>query len=136
MEKTEMKRIAIVDDSSSARAFIKRCLEIIGLNETTFIECENGKEALSTIKDEPVDLLLTDLTMPVMDGMTLLKWIKASPRLCDIPVLVITSAGNPAKEAEILEVGAFGILAKPVSPAMLMNALCPLINEEEECTDE
>jgi len=134
MEVGEMKRIAIVDDSSTARMFIQRCLEIIGLNQADFIECANGREALATIKENPVDLLITDLTMPIMDGRTLLKWMKASPRLCDIPVLVITSAGNPAKETELLELGALGILAKPISPASLMNVLGALVKEVE--TDE
>ena len=131
----DMKRIAIVDDSSTARMFICRCLEIIGFGESTFVVAENGKSALEKIKQEPVDLLLTDLTMPVMDGETLLKWVKASPSLCDIPVLVISSAGNPAKEAELLKAGAFGILSKPINPSTLMNALQPLM-EKKENADE
>lgn len=122
-----MKRIAIVDDSETARMFIRRCLEIIGLAEATFVEAEHGKDALEKIKDGQVDLLLTDLTMPVMDGETLLKWVKASPKLCDIPVVVISSAGNPAKEAELLKLGAVGVLAKPVSPAKLNAVLEPYI---------
>lgn len=124
-----MKRIAIVDDSETARMFIRRCLEIIGLAEATIVEAEHGKDALEKIKDEPVDLLLTDLTMPVMDGETLLKWVKASPKLCDIPVIVISSAGNPAKEAELLKLGAVAVLAKPVSPAKLNVVLEPYIGE-------
>ena len=118
-----MKRIAVVDDSSTARIFIRRCLEIIGFSQAEIIEAANGKEALGKIKAESVDLLVTDLTMPVMDGETLLKWMKSSPKLCDIPVLVISSAGNPAKEAELNQLGAFGILAKPITPAALLSVL-------------
>lgn len=123
-----MKRIVIADDSATARMFIRRCLEIIGLGEATLVEAENGREALSLLKEEDTDLLLTDLNMPVMDGATLLKWVKSSPRLHDIPVLVITSAGNPAKEQELTALGAFGVLNKPVSPAVLMDALHSLIS--------
>ena len=61
--------------------------------------------------------------MPVMDGQTLVKWVKASPKLCDMPIIVITSAGNPAKEAQLLELGAYRVLNKPVSPPMMMEAL-------------
>jgi two-component system chemotaxis response regulator CheY len=122
-----MNRIVIADDSATARMFIRRCLEIIGLGEADLLEAENGREALSLVKEHPTDLLVTDLNMPVMDGATLLKWVKGSPRLIDLPVLVITSAGNPAKEAELCSLGAFGVLNKPVSPAALMEALKPLM---------
>lgn len=64
-------RIAIVDDSGTARMFIRRCLEIAGFHEAEIIEAENGRDALEAIRLHPVDLLLTDLTMPVMDGLTL-----------------------------------------------------------------
>ena len=118
-----MMRVAIVDDSTSARLFIRRCMEIVGFSEALFIEAGNGREALEIIRHAPVDLLITDLVMPVMDGQTLLKWMKSSPVLCDIPVLVISSAGNPAKEAELHELGAYGVLRKPVSPPALHSLL-------------
>ncbi len=123
-----MKRIVIADDSATARLFISRCLAIIGLGEATLVEAENGREALSLLKEEMADLLVTDLNMPVMDGLTLLKWVKSSPRLHDLPVLVITSAGNPAKERELKDLGAFGVLNKPVSPAVLLDALKPIMS--------
>lgn len=122
-----MNRIVIADDSATARMFIRRCLEIIGLGEAALVEAENGREALSLLKEEKADLLLTDLNMPVMDGATLLKWVKSSPRLHDLPVLIITSAGNPAKEQELTALGAFGVLNKPISPAVLMEALKSLM---------
>lgn len=118
-----MKRIVIADDSATARMFIKRCLDIIGLGDAEIVEAEHGKEALAAAKSKPTDLLLTDLNMPVMDGETLLKWVKASPKLCEMPVVVITSAGNPAKEQELLKLGALKVLNKPVAPPMLMDAL-------------
>ncbi|MCD6580824.1 MAG: response regulator [Desulfuromusa sp.] len=124
-----MKRIIIADDSTTARMFIKRCLQIIGLGEVEIIEAEHGKEALAAAKAQEVDLLLTDLNMPVMDGETLIKWVKASPKLGDLPVIVITSAGNPAKEAQLLELGAHRVLNKPVSPPMMMDALADFLDE-------
>ena len=124
-----MKRIIIADDSATARMFIKRCLQIIGLGDAEIIEAEHGKEALTAAKAQEVDLLLTDLNMPVMDGETLVKWVKASPKLCDLPVIVITSAGNPAKEAQLLELGAHRVLNKPVSPPVMMDALADFIED-------
>ncbi|MCK5436732.1 MAG: response regulator [Desulfobulbaceae bacterium] len=133
-----MKRIVIADDSATARMFIRRCLEIVGGQENIFVEVENGREALDCLKKEPADLVVADLNMPVMDGETLLKWIKASPRFNSIPVLIITSAVNPAKEKELADMGAYTILAKPVSPAGLAPVIGPLLDagkEEPPLTD-
>ena len=122
-----MKRIIIADDSATARMFIKRCLQIVGLGEAELIEADNGKEALAAAKAQDVDLILTDLNMPVMDGETLVKWVKANPRLCEVPVIVITSAGNPAKESQLIELGVYRVLNKPVSPPVMMDALSEFI---------
>ena len=124
-----MKRIIIADDSATARMFIKRCLEIIGLGDAEIVEAEHGKEALAAAKEKLPDVLLTDLNMPVMDGETLLKWVKASPKLCELPVIVNTSAGNPAKEAQLLQIGARQVLNKPVSPPVMMQALADFLDD-------
>jgi len=124
-----VKRIVIADDSATARMFIKRCLEIIGFGGAQLVEATNGKEALARVKEAPTDLVITDLNMPVMDGETLLKWINANPKLNEIPVLVISSAGTPAKEAELMELGALAILSKPVSPPALLEKLAPFLTE-------
>jgi len=122
-----VKRIVIADDSATARMVIRRCLEIIGLGDAGMVEVPNGREALARLKEEPTDLLVTDLNMPIMDGETLLKWVKGSPKLTEVPVVVITSAGNPAKEALLSELGAFAVLDKPISPATLLKKLEPLM---------
>ncbi len=124
-----MKRIIIADDSATARMFIKRCLQIIGLGDAEIVETEHGKEALAAAKEQCPDILLTDLNMPVMDGETLLKWVKASPKLCELPVIIITSAGNPAKEAQLLKLGARQVINKPVSPPVMMNALKDFLDD-------
>lgn len=126
-----MKRIIIADDSETARMFIRRCLEIVGLRDAQFFEAANGRDALQLAKEQPADLLVSDLNMPVMDGVTLLKWVKTSPKLVQLPVLIITSAGNPAKERELMEIGAFAVLNKPVAPAALHKALGPLLDTED-----
>lgn len=125
-------RIMIVDDSSSARMFIRKCLEIIGLAEAETFEAEDGKEALDKLKEQPVDILFTDLSMPVMDGEELLKWVKGTPELQDIPVLVISSAGNPAREKKLLHLGAYAVLGKPISPVSMLKTLEPLIEQKED----
>ena len=125
-------RIMVVDDSSCARMFIEKCLEIIGLADAELFTASDGKEALDKIKEQPLDLLITDLSMPVMDGEALLKWVKETPEFQNLPVLVISSAGNPAREEKLLELGAFAVLGKPVSPVTLLKTLEPLLEQQEE----
>lgn len=122
-----MKRIVIADDSMTARMFIRRCLQIIGLSDAEMVEAENGRDALARLKEAPTDLLITDLNMPVMDGEALLKWVKGNPRLTTVPVLIITSAGNPARETQLLALGAMAVINKPVSPATLHQKLGSLM---------
>ena len=125
-------RIMIVDDSSCARMFIEKCLEIIGLADAELFAAGDGKEALDKITENPVDLLITDLSMPIMDGEELLKKVKESPELRELPVLVVSSAGNPAREEKLLKLGAFAVLGKPISPVNLLKTLEPLLEQKED----
>ncbi|MEA3544955.1 MAG: response regulator [Thermodesulfobacteriota bacterium] len=127
---TKTTKIMIVDDSVTARMCIRRCLEIIGYNNAEFLEATNGRDALTKAKTAGIDLLLTDLNMPVMDGETLVKWVKSSPKLTDIPVIVITSAGNPAKENILLGLGVQAVINKPVTPGGLQQVLPEQVTEE------
>jgi len=124
--------IIITDDSKTARMITKRCLEIAGFQKSSFIEATDGEEALQLAKDHPVDLMVIDLNMPKMDGSSLLKRLKSSPRLNHIPVLVISSLISEAKEAELIEMGAFATLSKPISPAGLLKILNSLTDSTEK----
>ncbi len=118
-----IQTILITDDSKTARMVARRCLEIAGYQDAEFLEAADGEKALELAEAHQVDLLVTDLNMPNLDGMALLKLIKANPRLTDLPVMVISSLGNQAKVEELLQLGAFAVLGKPVSPAAVMEAL-------------
>ncbi len=118
-----LKNIVIADDSALARMFIRRCLEIAGLGDANFFEASDGSEALVRMKEVKADLLVTDLTMPNMNGIELMRRISSSPRLSGTPVLVVTSAGNEEQRKELLALGATRILSKPISPPMLVEAI-------------
>ncbi len=118
-----IKNIVIADDSALARMFIRRCLEIAGLGESNFFEASDGSEALVKMKEVKADLLVTDLTMPNMNGIELMRRISVSPRLSGTPVLVVTSAGNEEQRRELMELGATRILSKPISPPILIEAI-------------
>ncbi len=118
-----IKNIVIADDSALARMFIRRCLEIAGLGEANFYEASDGSEAILRMKEVKADLLVTDLTMPNMNGIELMRRISMSPRLSGTPVLVVTSAGNEEQRKELMELGATKILSKPISPPILIEAI-------------
>ncbi|MCL2005001.1 MAG: response regulator [Planctomycetaceae bacterium] len=118
-----IKNVVIADDSALARMFIRRCLEIAGLGDANFIEASDGSEAISCMKKIKADLLVTDLTMPNMNGVELMRKIAVSPRLSGTPVLVVTSAGNEEQRRELMELGVTRILSKPISPPILIEAL-------------
>lgn len=131
MEVQAMLKILIVDDSSTARMFIRRCLEIAGCQGADFKEAGNGKEALDLLREAPVDFILADLNMPVLDGRNLLKRLKSSPRTCDIPLVVVSSASNPASDVELIAEGAYAVLSKPITPPALIASIGALIKKQE-----
>ena len=83
-------RILSVDDSAVARRFIKDAVDVLGFE---FLEAENGKEGLEVLEKEngKVDLILLDWNMPEMDGMEMLREMKADDRFREIPVTMVTT---------------------------------------------
>ncbi len=124
-------KILIADDSGTARMFIKQCLEISINEDVEFIEAANGQEALMQLKAHPVDLLVTDLNMPVLDGRELIRRISASPKLNGLPMMVITSSGNEARKQELLDLGAKVVLRKPVNPMKIAEGLEAVLTTSE-----
>lgn len=119
-----MKRIIIADDSGTARMITRRCMEVLGYRDADYVEVPDGQAALEAMQANPADLLITDLTMPRLDGIQLVRRITEDGHFEDTQIIVITSAGNPAKEKEIESMGA-AILSKPISPAKLAAVLDP-----------
>jgi len=112
-----IETIMVVDDSAMARLIMKQCFEIAGFRGKTFTEAINGKDALEKLIKQKVDLVVTDLNMPVMEGNALLEHIKSSSELKEITVIIITSNSNPVKEIELKKKGAYAVINKPISPA-------------------
>lgn len=110
----DRRTILVVDDMEISREAVVCNLE----DDYHILEAENGKEALKILKEKSqmIDLVITDISMPVMDGMELLEKIKASPVLNHIPTLVITAASQTEDEIFALERGAIDVLEKPFDP--------------------
>jgi two-component system chemotaxis response regulator CheY len=97
---------------------------VLGYKDVEIVEVENGVDALSELNKQPFDLLITDITMPLMDGIELVKTVSQERQFSDMKVVVVSSAGNPAKEQELAQYGA-QIIAKPISPAKLSKIVKP-----------
>lgn len=115
--------ILIVDDSATSRMIIKRCFEMAGFRSSSFHEAEDGLKALTFLKQHRVDLILTDLRMPKMDGSTFIKKVKVMENTRDVPVVVISSMGNEALEKTLWDDGVAGVIRKPLSPAKVVETM-------------
>ena len=115
--------ILIVDDSSVMRAFIRRVLDLSGLEVGRCLEASNREEALRLLEDNWVDAVLTDINMPTMDGEELLRRMSEHAVLRLIPVLVVSTDRTEGRVQKMLTLGAKGYVTKPFAPETLREAL-------------
>jgi len=104
------KTILIAEDSTSVRNFITLALKIKGYN---IIAAEDGMDALEKLPKQHVDLLVTDLNMPNIDGYQLIKTVRADVEYAELPIVILSSLSNDEDIAKGLGVGANSYLVKP-----------------------
>ena len=127
--------VLIVDDSSSMRAIVKKIIKVSGFNVGEFLNASDGKEALKVLADEWVDIVLTDINMPNMNGMELMAEMKKDELLRSIPVVMITTEGSEKKMQEAMDLGASGYVKKPFLPEDIKRTLSSIMGEEDGHTD-
>lgn len=110
-----METILIVDDEKHYRSILSTCIKE---EEYTTLTAKNGLTALKTLENSDIDLLITDMKMPDMDGMELLKSVKA--KLPDIPVIIMTAHGSIETAVEAMQNGAFTFIQKPFTSENLL----------------
>ena len=108
--------ILIVDDSTTMRALIRRALEA---DAHTVVEAANGEDALATLAGTAIDLVLTDVLMPEMDGLTLTGVLRRDARFRSLPILILTTEATPAVKERGRALGATAWLVKPFHPDTL-----------------
>lgn len=122
-------RLLIVDDSPVMRSFVKRIVSISGFPVSEMLEAANGAEALTKLTERPVDLVLTDINMPVMDGEELIRKMKSVQSLRDVPIIVVSTDATHHRVEALLSLGARGYLAKPFPPERLSELLSSLLTQ-------
>ena len=116
-------RVLIADDSPVMRAFVRRVIELSGVELAQCFEACTGAEALETLRSEWVDALLTDINMPVVDGEELLRRLAVDDLLKSIPAIVISTDATHNRIERLMDLGARGYVTKPFLPETLRSEL-------------
>jgi DNA-binding response OmpR family regulator len=108
--------ILIVDDDDVVRKTLQKLLNRLGF---VVLQAEHGRDAMEKVLGNDVDLVITDMEMPVMGGMDLLRELKGSPGVAHLPVIIVSSEGDTARIIKTIELGAEDYLSKPFDPTLL-----------------
>ena len=111
------RHVMTVDDSKTMRDMVTYTLRGAGFQVS---EAEDGQKALQMLRTTKVELVITDLNMPKMDGVGLIRALRADPQHRAVPILMLTTEADPAKKAEGRSAGATGWLVKPFNPDKLV----------------
>ena len=120
-------RVLIVDDSSVMRKIVERSLRQAGLDLMEVHEANNGVEALDLTRRTTVDLILSDINMPVMDGLEFVRQLQSVENAKGVPVVMITTEGSESSVVEALASSARSYIRKPFTPQQVKEHLAPLI---------
>lgn len=119
-----MRKILIVDDSVSMRQMVSFTLRQGGFD---VVEAEHGQDGLDKLGRETVDLIITDLNMPVMDGITFIQNVRKNPVMKSKPILMLTTEGLAAKKEQGKAAGATGWIVKPFDPDKLLTTIARVL---------
>ena len=114
------KRILMVEDSPSVRQLMSFTLRGAGYE---VVEATNGSEALEKFSTEKVDMVVTDLNMPKMDGKTLIRELRNDPQNRFMPIVMLTTEQDDNKRREARAAGASAWISKPFKPTQLLNVV-------------
>jgi len=119
--------VLIVDDSSVMRKIVERALRQAGLDLVRVIEAGSGREGLTALERDRVDLIVSDINMPSMDGLEFLRQIQIHSLARGVPVVMITTESGEDHVREALAAGAQGYIRKPFTPDQVRDRVLPLL---------
>ncbi len=111
--------IMIVDDSPVMRAFIRKVVGLTGLDVGDYCEAGDGEDALKLLRERWMDLILTDINMPNMNGEEFVRRLESDELLRTIPVIVVSTDSSHNRVQQMLALGAKGYVTKPFPPEAL-----------------
>ena len=114
-------KFLVVDDSLTMRRIIKNSLQKLGFADVS--EASNGLEALEEIGKGGINIVLTDLNMPEMDGLELIRQLRAQASYRFVPVIMLTTESQESKKQEGKKAGASGWIVKPFTPDQLVDTI-------------
>ncbi len=121
-------RALIVDDSSVMRKIVERSLRQAGLDPLVVYEAGSGTEGISLLMTKQVDLILSDINMPSMDGLEFLRQIRARNLAPGVPVVMITTESSEVHVKQAILAGAQGYIRKPFTAEQVKERVLPLIH--------
>jgi two-component system, chemotaxis family, chemotaxis protein CheY len=124
--------VLVVDDSRTMRMVIIKTIKACGFQVGQFFEAANGNEALDALKNDWVDLVITDYNMPDMDGLTLISEMKNDEELKNVPAVMVTTEGSQERIKEFTEKGAVDYIKKPFSPEGIREKLRLIMGETQD----
>ena len=122
---TEPRNFLVVEDSAAMRQLLN--MHLRNIKGSRIIEAVNGAEALKKLNAEKVDIIFTDLNMPVMDGLKLISFVRQDPRFKGIPIVIITTMGAEEDRDRGLALGANAYIAKPIQYSLLAKTVHELL---------
>jgi two-component system chemotaxis response regulator CheY len=108
--------ILLVDDSVTVRSVISKALHLAGVDINLLYQAANGLEALEILEAEWIDIVLCDISMPVMDGETLVRKMGENGMINSIPVVIVSSAGSEPRIQRLRDMGVRDYIQKPFTP--------------------
>lgn len=123
--------VLIVDDSNAMRAVIKKIVTISGFQMNQCLEAGNGREALEILSENWVDIIISDINMPEVNGLELMDQLRKNETFKDIPVIMITTEGSSERMQEAFNRGAKGFIKKPFLPEDIRKILHQVIGVSE-----
>jgi len=120
-------RALIVDDSSVMRKIVERSLRQAGIGLDQVLEAGNGSDALDLLRRQKVDLVLSDINMPIMDGLEFVRQLGGVENARGVPVVMITTEGSESHVVEAIACGARGYIRKPFTTDQVKEHVLPLL---------
>jgi two-component system chemotaxis response regulator CheY len=115
--------VLIADDSPGMRLVIRRVIELSGFAVDLFVDAADGEQALCALRRQTVDVVLTDINMPNMNGEQFMVALRADEKLKTLPVVVVSTDATRHRIERMLELGAQGYITKPFQPEALREEL-------------